>query len=320
MDARSPVTLPIFSPYHRFTRAQWAALRADTPLTLSIDDLTRLQSINEPITLEEVIAIYLPLSRLLALYVAATQGLFKATQRFLGAEDGKVPYIIGVAGSVAAGKSTLARVLQALLARWPNTPRVQLVTTDGFLFSNAVLEREGLMAKKGFPESYDGAALLRFLSDVKAGRRAVAAPVYSHLTYDIVPGESVVVDRPDILIVEGLNVLAPSRQVRDGRPSAFVSDFFDFSLYLDAADDDLERWYVARFRRLRETSFRDPRSYFGKFADLDDAAAGEKARQIWRDINLANLHDNVLPTRQRANLILTKGASHHIEEVELRKL
>ncbi|WP_158811945.1 type I pantothenate kinase [Beijerinckia sp. L45] len=320
MDERAASTLPIFSPYHRFSRAQWAALRADTPLTLSIDDLTRLQSINEPITLEEVIAIYLPLSRLLALYVAATQGLFKATQRFLGAEDGKVPYIIGVAGSVAAGKSTLARVMQALLARWPNTPRVELVTTDGFLFPNAVLESEGLMAKKGFPESYDGAALLRFLSDVKAGRRAVAAPVYSHLTYDIVPGDTVVVDRPDILIVEGLNVLLPNRRAKDGRTSAFVSDFFDFSIYLDADDDDLERWYVARFMRLRETSFRDPRSYFKKYAEFSDDEAEATARKIWREINLANLHENVLPTRQRANLVLTKGASHRIEEVELRKL
>lgn len=320
MDERAAATLPIFSPYHRFSRAQWAALRADTPLTLSIDDLTRLQSINEPITLEEVIAIYLPLSRLLALYVAATQGLFKATQRFLGAEDGKVPYIIGVAGSVAAGKSTLARVMQALLARWPNTPRVELVTTDGFLFPNAVLESEGLMAKKGFPESYDGAGLLRFLSDVKAGRRAVAAPVYSHLTYDIVPGDTVVVDRPDILIVEGLNVLLPNRKPKDGRASAFVSDFFDFSIYLDADEDDLERWYVARFMRLRETSFRDPRSYFKKYAEFSDTEAEATARKIWREINLANLHENVLPTRQRANLILTKGASHSIEHVELRKL
>lgn len=320
MDERAASTLPVFSPYHRFTRAQWAALRADTPLTLSIDDLARLQSINEPITLEEVIAIYLPLSRLLALYVAATQGLFKATQRFLGAEDGKVPYIIGVAGSVAAGKSTLARVMQALLARWPNTPRVELVTTDGFLFPNAVLESEGLMAKKGFPESYDGAALLRFLSDVKAGRRAVAAPVYSHLTYDIVAGDTVVVDRPDILIVEGLNVLLPNRKPKDGRASAFVSDFFDFSIYLDADDDDLERWYVARFMRLRETSFRDPRSYFKKYADFSDPEAEATARKIWREINLANLHENVLPTRQRANLVLTKGTSHSIEEVALRKL
>ena len=309
----------VFSPYHRFSRAQWAALRADTPLTLTMDDLARLQSINEPITLEEVIAIYLPLSRLLALYVAATQGLFKATQRFLGAEDGKVPYIIGVAGSVAAGKSTFTRVMRALLSRWPNTPRVELVTTDGFLHSNAVLERAGLMSKKGFPESYDGAALLHFISDVKAGRRAVEAPVYSHLTYDIVPGASVVVDRPDILIVEGLNVLSagPAKQERD---NAFVSDFFDFSIYLDAREDDLERWYVDRFMRLRETSFRDPLSYFKKYAELDDQAANAKAREIWHEINLANLNENVLPTRQRADLILRKDATHRIDDVRLRKL
>ena len=312
------------SPYHSFTRAQWAALRADTPLTLGLDDLTRLQSINEPITLEDVIAIYLPLSRLLALYVAATQGLFKATQRFLGAADGKMPYIIGVAGSVAAGKSTFCRIMQALLARWPNTPRVELVTTDGFLFPNAVLEAEGLMGRKGFPESYDGAALLRFISDVKAGRRAVEAPVYSHLTYDIVPDERVSVDRPDILIVEGLNVLQPGRRPRegsgDGRAASSISDFFDFSIYLHAADDDLERWYVERFLRLRETSFRDPRSYFRKYADLDAAAAEARARAIWCDINRVNLVENVAPTRARANLILTKGATHRIEAVELRKL
>ena len=317
MDERADLSP---SPYHRFTRAQWAALRADTPLTLTIDDLTRLQSINEPITLEEVIAIYLPLSRLLALYVAATQGLFKATQRFLGATEGKVPYIIGVGGSVAAGKSTFCRVMQALLSRWPNTPRVELVTTDGFLLPNAVLERDDLMGKKGFPESYDGPSLLRFLSDVKAGRREVAAPVYSHLTYDIVLDEAVVVDRPDILIVEGLNVLSPGRASRDGRPAAFVSDYFDFSIYLDAADADLERWYVDRFMRLRETSFRDPRSYFRKYADLQPDAAIARARQIWRDINLANLHENVLPTRARAGLVLTKGANHRIEDVALRKL
>ena len=319
MDDRA--ALPVLSPYHRFDRAHWAALRADTPLTLSSEDLGRLRSINEPITLEEVIEIYLPLSRLLALYVAATQGLFKATQRFLGADDGKVPYIIGVAGSVAAGKSTFTRVMRALLQRWPNTPRVDLVTTDGFLFPNAVLEREGLMNKKGFPESYDGAALLRFISDVKAGRREVAAPVYSHLTYDIIPNDQVVIDRPDILIVEGLNVLSPGRRRRGrSKTAAFVSDFFDFSIYLDAAESELERWYVARFMRLRETSFRDPRSYFTKYADLDDAAAEARAREIWRTINLANLHENVAPTRQRANLLLTKGADHRIEAVALRKL
>lgn len=319
MDDRA--ALPTLSPYHRFDRAHWAALRADTPLTLSSEDLGRLRSINEPITLEEVIEIYLPLSRLLALYVAATQGLFKATQRFLGVDDGKVPYIIGVAGSVAAGKSTFTRVMRALLQRWPNTPRVDLVTTDGFLLPNAVLERDGLMEKKGFPESYDGAALLRFISDVKAGRREVAAPVYSHLTYDIVPDDQVVIDRPDILIVEGLNVLSPARRRRGrSRSTAFVSDFFDFSIYLDAAESELERWYVDRFTRLRETSFRDPRSYFTKYADLDDAAAEARARDIWRRINLANLHENVLPTRQRANLVLTKGADHRIEAVALRKL
>ena len=319
MDERAS-QLPTFSPYRHFTRAQWAALRADTPLTLTGEDLGRLRSINEPITLEEVIAIYLPLSRLLALYVAATQGLFKATQRFLGADDGKVPYIIGVAGSVAAGKSTFTRVMQALLARWPNTPRVELVTTDGFLYPNAALERDGLMGKKGFPESYDAAALLRFLSDVKAGRRHVAAPVYSHLTYDIMPGDSVVVDRPDILIVEGLNVLLPERRGKEGRGNGVVSDFFDFSIYLDASEADLERWYVARFMRLRETSFRDPRSYFTKYATLGDEAAKAKAREIWTTINLANLRENVLPTRERANLILTKGDAHRIEDVELRKL
>ncbi|GAC1554912.1 MAG: type I pantothenate kinase [Beijerinckiaceae bacterium] len=308
------------SPYRRFTRAEWATLRADTPLTLGIDDLTRLQSINDPISVEEVIAIYLPLSRLLALYVAATQGLFKATQRFLGAEDGKMPYIIGIAGSVAVGKSTTARVLQALLARWPNTPKVDLVTTDGFLLPNEVLEREGLMEKKGFPESYDQGALIRFLSDVKAGHRGVKAPVYSHLTYDIVVGEHITVDRPDILIVEGINVLLPSRPGKGGKDVAFVSDFFDFSIYLDTNEDFLQRWYVSRFMRLRETAFRDPRSYFHKYADLSDKDAEETARGIWTRTNLRNLHENILPTRPRASLVLTKGISHRIEEVALRKL
>lgn len=308
------------SPYRYFTRGEWAALRADTPLTLTIEDLTKLQSINDPISVEEVIAIYLPLSRLLALYVAATQGLFKATQRFLGAEDGKVPYIIGVAGSVAVGKSTSARVLQALLSRWPNTPKVQLVTTDGFLLPNAVLERDGLMEKKGFPESYDQTTLIRFLSQVKAGQPRVEGPVYSHLTYDVIPGESVVVDRPDILIVEGVNVLQPSRLSRDANETPFVSDFFDFSVYLHADEAILERWYVDRFMRLRETAFRDPQSYFRKYADLSDSEAMEVATSIWSRINLRNLHENIFPTRARASLILTKGESHRIEQVALRKL
>jgi type I pantothenate kinase len=311
---------PNLSPYRHFTREEWARLRADTPLTLTIDDLKRLQSINDPISLEEVIAIYLPLSRLLALYVAATQGLFKATQRFLGADDGKVPYIIGVAGSVAVGKSTTARVLQALLSRWPNTPKVELITTDGFLLPNAELEREDLMDRKGFPESYDTNRLLRFLSDVKAGRGHVEAPVYSHLTYDMVPDETVSVDRPDILIVEGVNVLLPSRLPRDGKETPFVSDFFDFSVYLHADEDQLEKWYVSRFMRLRSTAFRDPRSYFKKYADIPDEDAEATARSIWKRINLRNLHENILPTRARASLVLTKGSSHRIEEVALRKL
>lgn len=316
MDERaaSPAEL---SPYHRFSRMDWAALRADTPLTLTVDDLVRLQSMDEPISVEEVVAIYLPLSRLLALYVAATQGLFKATQRFLGAEDGKVPYIIGIAGSVAVGKSTAARVLTALLSRWPNTPKVQLVTTDGFLLPNSVLEAEGLMEKKGFPESYDGSALLRFLSQVKAGERNVVAPVYSHLTYDVVSDKSTAVDHPDILIVEGLNVLQPSRP---GRDIPFVSDYFDFSIYLHATENDLARWYVSRFMRLRETAFRDPRSYFRKYADLTDEEARETALDIWTRINLRNLQENILPTKPRASLVLTKGVDHRIEEVALRKL
>ncbi|MGA2792901.1 MAG: type I pantothenate kinase [Roseiarcus sp.] len=310
----------IASPFRRFTRDEWAKLRADTPLTLTIDDLRKLQSLHDPISLDEVAAIYLPLSRLLALYVAATQGLFKATQRFLGAEDGKVPYIIGVAGSVAVGKSTTARVLQALLTRWPNTPKVQLVTTDGFLRPNAALIRDGLLERKGFPESYDGMALIRFLSEIKAGKRNVVAPVYSHLVYDVVPGETITVDRPDILIVEGLNVLLPNRLSREDKMIPFVSDFFDFSVFLHADDALLERWYVERFMRLRETAFRDPRSYFHKYADLDDDDARSTARSIWTRINLVNLHENILPTRPRASLLLTKGASHRIEEVALRKL
>lgn len=316
-----PPHLAAASPFRHFTRDEWAQLRADTPLTLTLDDLRKLQSNHDPISIDEVVAIYLPLSRLLALYVAATQGLFKATQRFLGADvDGKVPYIIGVAGSVAVGKSTTARVLQAMLSRWPNTPKVQLVTTDGFLHPNAKLVADGIMDRKGFPESYDGMGIINFLAAVKAGERNVRAPVYSHLVYDVVPGEGVVVDRPDILIVEGLNVLMPNRLTREGREVPFVSDFFDFSVFLDASEDLLEKWYVERFMRLRDTAFRDPRSFFKKFAEIDDAEAEATARDIWRRINLVNLRENILPTRPRASLRLIKGASHRIEQVALRKL
>lgn len=308
------------SPYRIFSRDEWAMLRADTPMTLTVEDLQKLQSLNDPISLEDVIAIYLPLSRLLSLYVAATQGLFKATQRFLLAEDGKVPYVIGIAGSVSAGKSTTARVLKALLSRWPNTPKVELVTTDGFLLPNAALDAEGLMERKGFPESYDGTSLIKFLTDVKAGKRHVEAPVYSHLVYDVVPGETVSVDRPDILIVEGLNVLLPNRLQRLGKPIPFVSDFFDFSIYLDAHEADLESWYVDRFMRLRDTAFRDPRSFFKKYAELSDVDAEKMALGIWNQINLPNLRENILPTRPRADLVLTKGSHHRIETVALRKL
>ena len=308
------------SPYRMFTREQWAALREDTPMTLAPAEVAQVRSLNDRLDMKEVEDIYLPLSRLLSLYVAATQRLFRAQQRFLGTEDTKMPYIIGVAGSVAVGKSTTARVLKALLARWPNTPRVDLLTTDGFLFPNAVLEREGLMEKKGFPESYDLPALLRFLSDVKAGRRPVRAPVYSHLVYDVMPNEWVEVDRPDILIVEGLNVLQTGRLPKDGEAIPFVSDFFDFSVYIDADEDVLLRWYVDRFLTLRGTAFRDPKSYFHRYSKLSDEEAVATATSIWERINLVNLHENILPTRQRADLILRKGESHMVEEVALRRL
>src|SRR5580700_5952261 len=250
------------SPYRVYSRAEWAALREDTPMTLAREEVARLRSTHDPLDMSEVAEIYLPLSRLLSFYVAATQRLFRAQQRFLATEDAKMPYVIGVAGSVAVGKSTTARVLQALLARWPNVPKVDLITTDGFLYPNAVLEREGLMERKGFPESYDLPALLHFLSDIKAGRRPVLAPVYSHLVYDVIPNKWIEIDRPEILIVEGLNVLQTGRLPRDGKAIPFVSDFFDFSVYLDADEDVLMQWYVQRFLALRETAFRDPKSYF----------------------------------------------------------
>src|SRR5438132_7164958 len=308
------------SPYRVFSRAKWAERREDTPMTLMPDEVTRVRSLHDRLDISEVEEIYLPISRLLSMYVAATQRLFRAQQRCLGTEDAKMPFIIGVAGSVAVGKSTTARVLQALLARWPNTPKVDLVTTDGFLLPNAVLEREGLMEKKGFPESYDLPALLRFLSDVKAGRAPVRAPVYSHLTYDVTPNQSIEVDRPEILIVEGLNVLQAGTPPKGGKAIPYVSDFFDFSIYLDAGEGVLQGWYVDRFLTLRGTAFRDPKSYFHRYASLSDAEAVDTATSIWRQINLVNLRENILPTRQRADLVLKKVESHLVEEVALRRL
>jgi type I pantothenate kinase len=317
MDQRADDRL---SPYRIFSRKEWAALRDDTPMTLDAGEIAALRSMYDRLDLKEVEEIYLPLSRLLSIYVTATQRLYYAQRRFLGIEDRKMPYIIGVAGSVAVGKSTTARVLQALLARWPNVPKVDLFTTDGFLYPNAILEREGLMERKGFPESYDLPALLRFLSDIKAGRRPARAPVYSHLVYDVMPNQWIEIDRPDILIVEGLNVLQTGRPPKDGKAIPYVSDFFDFSVYLDAAEDVLQRWYVDRFLTLRGTAFRDPKSYFHRYSKLSDVEAIETAASIWTRINLLNLDENILPTRQRADLILKKGESHLIEEVALRRL
>ena len=317
MEQRAPDNL---SPYRTFSRAAWAALREDMPMTLTSDEVTRLRSLHDRLDLQEVEDIYLALSRLLSMYVNATQQLFRAQQQFLGTRDIKMPFVIGVAGSVAVGKSTTARVLQALLARWPNVPKVDLVTTDGFLYPNAILAREDLMEKKGFPESYDLPALLRFLTDVKAGRRPARAPIYSHLIYDVVPNQWVEVDRPDILIVEGLNVLQTGSFPKDGRAIPFVSDFFDFSVYLDADEDVLKAWYIDRFLTLRGTAFRDPKSYFHRYSNLSDEEAIETASTIWERINLVNLHESILPTRQRADLILKKGENHAVEQVSLRRL
>jgi type I pantothenate kinase len=317
MEQRAPDNL---SPYRTFSRAAWAALREDMPMTLTSDEVTRLRSLHDRLDLQEVEDIYLALSRLLSMYVNATQQLFRAQQQFLGTRDVKMPFVIGVAGSVAVGKSTTARVLQALLARWPNVPKVDLVTTDGFLYPNAILAREDLMEKKGFPESYDLPALLRFLTDVKAGRRPARAPIYSHLIYDVVPNQWVEVDRPDILIVEGLNVLQTGSFPKDGRAIPFVSDFFDFSVYLDADEDVLKAWYIDRFLTLRGTAFRDPKSYFHRYSNLSDEEAIETASTIWERINLVNLHESILPTRQRADLILKKGENHAVEQVSLRRL
>ncbi|KZL16466.1 MULTISPECIES: type I pantothenate kinase [unclassified Pseudovibrio] len=316
----TPVQELDLSPYSVFTETEWASLRADTPMTLSMQEIEDLQSLNDFVSQEQVKNIYLPLSRLLTYYVEASQSLQFATKRFLGMQLTRTPFIIGIAGSVSVGKSTTARLLQALLSRWPASPKVDLITTDGFLYPNSVLETEGLMRRKGFPESYDRSALLKFLTDIKGGERKVRAPIYSHFFYDVMPGQHVTVEQPDILIVEGLNVLQTSHQPKAAKAVPFVSDFFDFSIYIDAEEQVLQRWYLERFMRLRETAFRDPGSYFHKFSTISNDKAQEIAKDLWQNINLENLRQNILPTRPRADLILTKGTDHSIETVALRKI
>ena len=314
------MTVTAVSRFMEFTRAQWAALRAATPLPLTESQLRGLVGVNEWMSLDEVADIYLPVSRLLNLYVGATQSLHRATATFVGSESPRVPYVIGLAGSVAVGKSTTSRVLQALLSSWPSHPQVDLVTTDGFLRPQRELEERGLAQRKGFPESYDLRRLVQFMADVKSGAAEVSAPVYSHLAYDIVPGERQVVRRPDIVIVEGLNVLQTGSG-RAGQPMpSFVSDFFDFSIYVDADDEDIEQWYVERFLKLRDTVFRDPSSYFHRYAALSPEEAAATAREIWASINAVNLRENVRPTRERAHLILAKGRDHAVRRIRLRKL
>lgn len=317
------------SPWVDLDRAAWSRLAASTPLSLTSEDVERVRGLGERVDLAEVAEVYLPLSRLLNLYAAGVQRLHAVTSTFLGdtgtgddpaAVPPRTPFVIGVAGSVAVGKSTTARLLRELLARWPDTPRVELVTTDGFLLPNAELERRGLLARKGFPESYDQRALLRFVTAVKSGAEQVRAPLYSHLSYDIVPGAEIVVRRPDILVVEGLNVLQPARTRGDGRQGLAVSDFFDVSVYVDARTEDIRRWYVDRFLRLRQTAFSRPESYFHRYAALTDVEAVDRAGRIWAEINEPNLVENVLPTRGRATIVLRKSADHSVSRVRLRKL
>jgi type I pantothenate kinase len=308
------------NPYHRFSKAEWASYRDGEPMTLTEADIRRLRALTDPISLGEAEEIYLPLSRLISFYVEASQAVHRVSTRFLNTEDRKVPFIIGVAGSVAVGKSTTSRILRALLQRWRTSPKVELITTDAFLLPNAELEKRGLMERKGFPESYDRAALIAFLTDMKSGKPSATVPVYSHLVYDVVPGEYVKIERPDILIVEGLNILQPGELPKSGKPILFASDFLDFSVFIDADEEDLRAWFMERFRKLRETAFTDPRSFFHRFAEMSTEEAEKFGLWAWESINLPNLRDNILPTRSRAQLILKKGPNHAVEEVALRRV
>ncbi|HUZ89667.1 MAG TPA: type I pantothenate kinase [Candidatus Acidoferrales bacterium] len=315
---RLPAVEPA-SPHITFDREEWARLRENTPLTLSDEELARLRGLNERVSLDEVVDIYLPLSRLLNLQAVAAQGLHQATDTFLGKPAQPIPYVIAIAGSVAVGKSTVARILRALLSRWPTTPTVERVGTDSFLYPNAELTRRGLMERKGFPESYDMRRLLRFMSEIKSGQQVIRAPIYSHLAYDILEAQEQILKSPDIVIVEGLNVLQVSPAV-DGANRPFVSDYFDFSIYVDAAEEHIERWFLERFMTLRETAFRDPHSYFRKYAEISADDALEFARDVWKNINGRNLAENILRTRERARLVLIKGADHSVRTVRLRKI
>ena len=312
----NPIENQALSPFVEISRSEWAELAKsnDTPLTEA--EIENIRGLGDFLDLAEVAEIYLPLSQLLNLYVTNTQQLHQASGSFLHGTAKKTPFIIGVAGSVAVGKSTVSRLLKELLSRWPTTPRVSLVTTDGFLYPNSVLEEKGLMAKKGFPESYDRLALLKFVADIKSGKEEVKAPVYSHLTYDIVPGAELVVNSPDVVIVEGLNVLQPPAIGQE----VALSDYFDFQIYVDAPTEEIESWYLDRFKQLRESAFRNPESYFHKYAEMPMEDALDRAKEIWRTINLPNLLDNIISTKSRATLVLQKGVRHRVERVLLRKI
>ncbi len=308
------------SAYLQFTREQWCRFREDTPLTLTEEDLKKLRGQNEVVSLTEVEEIYLPLSRLLSLYISASQALHEVSGSFLGSPEPKVPYIIGVAGSVAVGKSTTSRILQALLSRWPNHPQVALVTTDGFLYASAELERRGILSRKGFPESYDIQTLLKFLNDIKAGKGHLKAPVYSHHHYDVVEGEYIEVNKPDIVIIEGLNILQTGIQKPGQQPQLFVSDFFDFTVFVDAEVDVIKKWFVDRVLSFWEGAFQEPSAYFHYLTKLNQEEVIKFSERVWREINEVNLFENILPFKKRAQLILTKAEDHSVQKVYLRKL
>jgi type I pantothenate kinase len=306
----------LLSPFVEISRSDWAELAKQTETPLTQTEIEKIRGLGDFLDLAEVNDIYLPLSQLLNLYVSETQQLHQITGKFLDKTNKRTPFIIGVAGSVAVGKSTVSRLLKELLSRWPSTPKVALVTTDGFLYPNATLEQRGIMARKGFPESYDRLALLKFVADIKSGKEQVSAPLYSHLSYDIVEGEEVVVDSPDVVIVEGLNVLQPPAP---GQELA-LSDYFDFQIYVDAPTEEIEKWYLDRFKALRDSAFRDPQSYFHRYTEISEEEALTRAKEIWRTINLPNLQENIISTKSRATLVLQKGPEHRVEKVLLRKI